>query len=807
MDRLRIVRMTLEGVKAFDRTVELGALNLFTGDVGAGKSSVLDALRFACLGFVPHLGKRESDTARIMRGARMVVRVELSDGRWFTRSLGRDHGSLRAEARASWLPPGATSTAHAGAIRGLFGDSDEEAAEHLDLRELLNATPSQRAGRIEALLSATAMTPADLSSWAHGLAVARLAKLEEGRVPEDVRMREAVIDGLVQMLDRGVGAALPEAVASVAYELKGGGLPKALEYANLAKRSAAEAVKRKTSARAEIEDRAQEAAVPADSLADLDRRRQEATDRIATVRAQLKAYADAKEARDAAERAAIDARAKVQDHDDVRRSVAQARADSVRWREQAASLAEPAEVRAPRLVETDSVRMKAVSDLESEATKIEGEAANLEGAPTPKAPRPFLVPDTKAKEELIEQRRRALEIAKADPWVRVAAIAHAIDEAYGLNLNDTALALVNELEDLAKRHGWDVEKAALAVKGAEADLETAKREARAATDANAKRQEVYDADVKVWEAGRARAAELRAEAAGKRSRARAVRDAELARVAEANAVERTRHAAETGDRAAAIDQVKRERERLLRQATQADQDADADEKAITAEEAALRTAEAHLAGIATVQPIDLSGAEAEVLELSASVESIDAAKRLVAGADARKRELDAIAAEIATAQAQASVWTALEWSLQRLRERDLAGRGGPLVERMRKFLHASGRAEEPYLRATKTATDFGWRRGGQELPVEALSGGETVLFTTALAAAVIALRKPALPVLLVEAAELGERGPALGTLEGLAAVSRDFGNVLAASCLPLAPDFDGWKILRMDRGAVAATAG
>ena len=163
-EHVRIVRISFEGVKAFDRDLVIGPRTALVGPPASGKSSVSDGLRFAALGHVPHLGGREADTAKILRGDRMVVHVELSDGRRFSRSLGRDGSSLRMEARTSWLPPGATATAQSAAIRSLFGESDEEAAECLDLRELLEASPSARASRIEALLSATSMKAADLAA-------------------------------------------------------------------------------------------------------------------------------------------------------------------------------------------------------------------------------------------------------------------------------------------------------------------------------------------------------------------------------------------------------------------------------------------------------------------------------------------------------------------------------------------------------------------------------------------------------------------------------------------------------------------
>ena len=63
-------------------------------------------------------------------------------------------------------------------------------------------------------------------------------------------------------------------------------------------------------------------------------------------------------------------------------------------------------------------------------------------------------------------------------------------------------------------------------------------------------------------------------------------------------------------------------------------------------------------------------------------------------AEAHPRTADELVAEIQRAEAERDVFTAAEWAAQRLRERDLAARGGPILDRMRTFLRAAGRTEE-----------------------------------------------------------------------------------------------------------------
>lgn len=273
-ERVRIARITIDGVKAYDRVADIGRATLVTGPVESGKSALLDGLRFAALGFVPHLGRRESDTARIRRGDRMLVRVDLTDGRWFTRTLERRGKADRTNARTSWLPADALSSEHAEAIRGLFGESDEEAAEHLDLRELLAATPAQIAGRIETLLAATAAKPGEVVASLRALTVARLAKLDEERIPAAPAARDALVEGLLPSLEAGRADAVGRAMVTAGDELRARGLPGALAWANEEKRLAAERVAKKTKAREALEDRARSLAVPAGTLDDLGRRRQ-----------------------------------------------------------------------------------------------------------------------------------------------------------------------------------------------------------------------------------------------------------------------------------------------------------------------------------------------------------------------------------------------------------------------------------------------------------------------------------------------------------------------------------------------------
>ena len=785
-EHVRIVRISLEGVKAFDRDLVIGPRTALVGPPASGKSSVSDGLRFAALGHVPHLGGREADTAKILRGERMVVHVELSDGRRFSRSLGRDGSSLRMEARTSWLPPGATATAQSAAIRSLFGESDEEAAECLDLRELLDASPSARASRIEALLSATSMKPADLAALLGALLVTRLAKMPEAGIPEDREARGALIHGLTVGLPKAVAAALVPVLREAAKTIDSGGVPALLAFANEGKKRATQDVTRKLSARAELEDRSRGLRAPATTLDTLNIRRGEVADRLAVLRSQLSQALAMSEARKAAEARLKAAEEAADDHAAVRAAIAKDRETAARWKKEAEEAVAnlPALPPPPVLVEADpKVAKKAAAD-EAKAKKLEDAATKVLAVPKPSEPGMLIPRGTAAEDRAIADAERALAIADENPWARVRQIAENLER---LDVPAVGRADVLALLALASEHAPDFE----ALRNALANARTAKV-AQIAEDgnvegANRATRDEHAKAVAAWEATRKAAEADRTAAAALRRDARAATQAELARVSEANRGALEAHAAATEEATKARKAAEAKRADLLRRAASAIEAADGDAADLAAEEAEVEAAKAHLAGQSDALPIDAAGAKEELGLLESELASIDESKREVEGADARKREVDELVAEIQRAEAERDVFTAAEWAAQRLRERDLAARGGPILDRMRTFLRAAGRTEEPYIRATKSATDFGWRRAGAELPVEALSGAETVLFTTALAVAIVDLRAPTVRCIILEAADFGAQGPTEQVLRGLEGCASMIDTALLATSVPITP--------------------
>jgi len=799
-----IERVEIVGLKSSDGVQSLGPRTLVTGEVGSGKSRIADALRFVALGYVPAQGKREADTARLMRGGLMRVTVTLADGRQFWRALRRKGQGYTAEAGASWMPVDAKPSEISEAIRGLFGASDLEAEECIDLRALLAASPNERARRIEAILDATAMTREQQRDLLGALPVFRLSGLPQERIPALPSAAAEVAASVAQTLDGAQRGALASACARAQGTLDRQGLAEALAEAGRMKADEREKVRGKQQARKEIEDRRGQA--PSVTLADLAQQRQQRTDRLAEIRAQVRAHTEATRARESAEAAARAAREALAElvkdgAPDERAAALRSQAEALAA--QAAALIEPDPVPAPVVVEEDGAVIEQAMQLADEARDLEDAAAKQE-SPPPVAPRLAAVPAVNRAPLLLAEER--LRLAKASPWHEVRSHAGTVRSlTVPGEQAEVRDAVAASLEGLAARHGGTtVAQAEQAVYAAQHAVEEAEELAAGVQQANEQAQADHAKAMAAWDASQARARDLRAQARDLRTKALALRDADKRRTDAANAERRAAYAQACGARAAEADRVSRERRRLQAESAQAARAASDLLQTWTARAAGVAEAEARLDGLAVAAPLDADGAARETADLERQVVSIDEQRRAVEAADARARELGALAQELDAAMAASDAWAAVEWALQQIRARDLSARGGPLVERMHAFLRAAGRSEVPFLRAGKGRVDFGWRRGDVEIPIEALSGGETVLATTALAGAILALRKPALRVLLVEAAELG-LDHAGSLMAGCDALAGDVGTALVASCLPVAPR-DGWTHIEVT-AAHAATAG
>ena len=138
------MQLSFKGLKATDRLLRLGRLNLVVGPNGSAKSSIAEAIRFAALGYVPALGKRLDDTAAIMRGRQLEVELALDDLHTVRRTLTRTKdGGLRGGLECSWVSKVQGQKEPAVELLKLCGTSADEVAEMLDIRALARRRSSR----------------------------------------------------------------------------------------------------------------------------------------------------------------------------------------------------------------------------------------------------------------------------------------------------------------------------------------------------------------------------------------------------------------------------------------------------------------------------------------------------------------------------------------------------------------------------------------------------------------------------------------------------------------------------------------
>lgn len=825
-----------QGLRAVDRAHELGRLNVVRGPVGSGKTTVLDAVAFAALGFIPRLGRSEESTRALVRGSDAAVALTLDDGRRIDRGLGKAKGS-RAECRVSWNPKAKLTEAQTAAAL-LFGPTLDAAARMIDCRELLKATGRERARIVDAMLDGAGST-ADAGARARRLLAARLASVSEDRVPDDPAAQRTLS-----------GSPVFDDVASlVAATLAKSGFAAAIEEAKDRKNRAAAESREKVAGRQSLEDRALAFKAPAESEDALRKAHGEAVAAKSAAEERIRAA-------DAQERTAVELRQAVERAREAHAFAdavdpAVFRANAAAKRQEADGIADPVPPAAP-VVEVEAPGVAAeVARLREVAARDANEAATHQDPPRPTTIVPTeaqreevahlrrmaeiprtAIPDTTAAEARLCDAVRAVRAAEALPWREVEKIADALIALDGPDLScqrSILLDSVDALRDLAKTNGGDLAVLASAWDEARDACDVAIRrrkaaeEKRAAEDAESARL-TADADA-LWSryvieatsadaaaqgawseacaAAKAKRDALLASAATARKAADALAKQEADRVSAINA-DRSRAYREAAGAAANATAANVEaRKRLRAEADAADARAQAAEADRAKTSADLAAAEARLAGLALAEydrDADAKTVEAAAARIAELATKLDALGR----AAGLRAELAALLAEIDRADALRAAWAAAEWALAKMRDEDVARRSRPLEERMEAFLRGAGRTETPYVLCEGGATDFGWRNAaGECVSLDgALSGGESVLMLTALATAVVGLAAPEVRVLLIEAAELhGHDADSL--LRGCEAVADGFDAILVAGPASL-PARLGWTVIDFAEAAAAA---
>lgn len=758
------MRIVTKGLKAWDRELELGKLTVLVGKNGAGKSAIADAVRFAALGYVPALGKRPADTAAIMAGDAMSVEVALEGGRTFRRSIERREKGYVAGAEASWIRNSKPQEV-GKEISGLFGGEEQDAAECLDIRQLLAATPNQRAARIEQLLAAGAMSPEQKTKAVARLTVQRLLDLPDERMPADYSKA-------LPMVSEPQVAVLKIVAPMLEAKIRDAGTAGAIAWANESKREAAAGLRQKEQAEKELRTRL--ADLPKTEPAEIGRLEQlrgglereagAAAERESAYKSKAERIARAKGEIEAAEAAASRATAALAEAR-RRQDAQQARLE----KESADASAGLASLKAPE--EPDDSEARA---LDAEADRLQEESRAI-AIPE--------VPDVHEQEYALQGLEADLREAEASPWAPVIQAAAEIHEY----VTDASWRVMKSSRDYLDERATIIAKTARANSRDPRQIEIALGQAKEALAVAKRAQDEAKAIREAAEAqedllcGRAKdrrvaASKIRQESASRRKFAleghRAAHDGLMARF----------RGAEQG--------LKALKSVLLL----------AEEEATRAGKAAAGLAGA-LSGIGPLgdPPPSPEAARAKLAEVTELIQRAHSAQ-------AAHRELERILKAIDEDKAERDVNAAIEWALQRQRDREISDAGGPLMRVLGEYLKAAGRPERPYIRAGAGACEIGWAtKAGAEIPVQALSGGEWCLFAAGLTAAVVLIRPSVVKVLLVEAGETDD-ATLLQVLSGVATLA---GGLTAAVVMtPRAPKGEGpWTVVEAENnGQVVATS-
>jgi hypothetical protein len=751
------MKLTTAGLKARDHQVEIGGLNVLVGPNGSGKSSIADAIRFLALGYVPSLGKRPVDTAVLMSDREIMVSLDLPGARSVSRTMVRTDKGYQVGAGCSWLRS-AKASESSKEITALFGAEEQDVAECLDIRQLLAATPNQRAARIEQLLSAGKRTPEETAAAVARLTIQRLIDVPDDRMPADYKQA-------LPMVAEGHAEVLREVAGMLLAKITEAGITGALSWANEEKRGAANGLQAKTKAEQELRLRAAE--VPEPDEREIKRLEGE---------------------RDKLQRALGALVQQKQEYD--RRLVRRRQIEST-----IGSLQEMASRSGQALAAAEATEGKTLADLQDRSAALLQDLESIEAPADPdrtritelmeeydaleaklaEIPAEAPIPDPSDLGTRVRDLERQIEQAKANPWAEVLEIT---EDLRGLKLRTPAAdklgIAIRRLDRIARENlGGSIEDM-------EADFARAKKELGLALKA------------------RAKAIEAAEKIEGRRESIEARRDA----------ISREVHELEISldrERTQGMDAYNARRRKLAaeRQAVEGDLQRQQQTLQYLREKAAgdqrrLASLQDELRGVG-----ELGEAPQDHAALDQQLGYVREALDRLSRARAVHEEIRAVLASIEAAKSRRDVYAAIEWALQRQREIEISSAGGPLLQVMTRFFQAAGRREQPFIRAGAGSCAIGWRHpDGEEIQVQALSGGEWCLFAAALTSAVILCRQSQLKVLLVEAGETDDLHLAQ-LLAGVRAVSQE-GQVLDALVMvPRWPTIEaarGWNTIEMVEG-------
>lgn len=854
-----INRVQVLGLKVDHLDVALGRLNLVLGPVGAGKSTIDDAIQFAGLGYVPRVGRSEVATSKLMRGDRAEVTVDFAHAEGshsIFRRLQRDGAKLTGDASASWLPPRTLPTEAGDKARQLFGATEGEAAQNLDVGRLLAAPAGELAAAVEKLLDGAGLDPDAIE--------ASVRKLFGGRV-ETLRPNT---DGILGDLPPAA-ARIVEAILPLLVDRARRSLPDAAIHFRDQKNAAAADAKQSRAAATEAKARLASIAAPADAAEALAAKREAAADRKREIDTALRAYRGAATARATAAAKVDEARRSwdlAQETLSVRREAA-ARVPELRARADAAQMPAPPTLPAAVLADTAAIAAETAPLSERLATLIapdlppalplidDGAAlkafdaptceaadqarANVEEAQRAREAHKQAMPPTPGDlflhEREVEEATRRVEAAKAQPWREVEKIADRIASEF--EADGHTLSCTRELRDLAREHGGDLWALQAALARAKEALAQAKilrdaevealaawiekgRELKAAAD-NA--ELAHDRAIAALRASMSgeneRRKKLNAEAFAKHRDAVAAvqRDRDAIHEQIAAIVKRHNDAADHANRTARAEydrahaawqaevaQIEAARKADRAEAERLESQFRLSERIEREQRNVYDTAVAARDAAAAAVAIDEPAAVAESESLAISIADLDRRLTAVREYEALRSELQRMVTKGDDAENARDVYAAAEWAATRVRDEDLRTRAGALEEPMRRFMAAVPDAGEPCVQASKGKVQLGLRYADRFVDAAALSGGQAALFRAGLAYAVLMARRPILRVLHIELAEACDGSLEDQILRACEAVSHEV-QVIVTTCVPISAPEEGrgWNVVRLEAAAHA----
>lgn len=736
-----IQRITFEDWKGLRQTSELGPLTLLTGPNGSGKSAHLQAIQYAIQGDTP-AGATAEAAMGYMGPNGGAVRLDFDGGLTVRRGILRDAKELTLSTDVSISTmPGAAAKATCAEISLRCGDF----APMHDLGAFLGLSADKRREYLLALCGAAATAEGfDVLGQIRAEFLRDRQTLSEG---EDAALEWLLAD-LVPIATAALSPA--DAVGKVAERIK----------ARISETKAA--AERARAAGLEMSARKNTIHVAAVSIEELTRRRTQAASEREGMIAQLNRQ-----------------RGKAGAIESLQRTLAHPQTEL-------------------REAQRELIRLNCVAFKTAEAAEWEAEAARLEASAIPPAwdgspvdaELRALADETAQVGGRIRAAEADIHLAECDmrtasaglvqiagsAWTRAIQLLKALTDELPASLLDGSAAYENLFAHLRKMVGGDATAHESSRDAAQARLLTAQGVLDALRLQQADIEARYAASRKAEYAARAAYTDAAAKSAGYAQDARRLRDA-----------------------AKRVTDGVRERDRAT---ARLDASCTGLAEAITQAEAEIANLTADLSAASMT---DLSAAVAEIdstlADLDASVES----KRTYETLD---RELAAMILDLDRQMTRHEVAKSMADACRVSRETLMAQLVAPLMNGMTRFLAGTGLPVVPYCRLEsdrgKPLLELGWVRDGRvRVALPTMSGGECGLFHAALAYALVAIRRPPVRLLMIEAGELDVESLSRLAL-AVGAVADSLDNAIVATHLEVDPG-DGWTAIECgEREAVTA---